>query len=293
MHERVTFFYPRSGTVAEPRLLDATLNGRTAQALMWSRCAPSAGPSRAFFPGRGTAAPSVAELADELFAAGGGLLVAAPTDPAAETTLEIRLARAQGFEPAESLLVLRPGTSPLPRPLAGGRLALANGEHALIPVDRGAESQLGKLHEVLGCLPRELSALILETITQPSLDYRLSVLEEQAGHTPARQARGGAAVASTPPGRVRRLALTPLPAGRLLAAVLLALSLATAVLALAPPITEFLAATERRIETIEQALGRVEEKLGEAEKPQKAEPPPEEKKPPAPAQSRRSSGAGT
>lgn len=262
MHERVTLFYRRHQGAAEPRLLPITFDGRPGRALLWPCHAPADSPrSRAQGPkGQRATDPSVEELERQLSEAGGGLLVAGSLDPAAEGWLRIAVVLGSGWQPAQQLLSIRPGRSPAARPLADGLLPLAPGEHWIVPVDRAAEEQLASLRQGLGCLPREVSALIFETIAQPSLDYRLSVLEERAGMVPL-SASGDAAPASEPSPRWRRWLGDPMRKAALAAALLLGLGVGFAWATLSGRSPATVRVSAQKVEAIERALARVEQKL--------------------------------
>ncbi len=257
MHERVTFFYPRQEETPEPRRIDAQLDGRPAQVLVWSRQTPGAEPWWSFLKGRRRNPPTLGDLETQLRNAGGGLMVTAPSEPPPELPVEIALFSSTASRAARYLLLAPSGGAPVWRPLQNERLLLAPGQHLVIPVDPEAEDLLGKLVVSLGGLPRELSALILETITRPSLDYRLSVVEEHIFPTSGRVAPAGSGSASTHTERAGRYLLRPVPAGRLLAVLLLAASLAFAARTLAPSLQSFVDQNGRRLAAIEEKLEHI------------------------------------
>jgi hypothetical protein len=264
MQERVTLFYRRHGAAPEPRLLRATVDGRPGHALLWHCRAAAGGAKGKRAKGQKdqrALAPSVEELERELSAAGGGLLLAGSLDPATDGSLRIAVIAAPGWQPAQQLLSIRPGRPPAARPLADCLLALDPGEHLIVPVDRAAEEQLGVLREGLGCLPREISALVFETIAQPSLDYRLSVLEDRAGRVPPLAASDDAVDAARPAPRWRRWLGKPMRKGALAAALVLGLGAGFALATWSARSQGTLRISAQRVEAIERALARVERKL--------------------------------
>jgi hypothetical protein len=250
VHDRITLFYRRQPGAAQPRLQPATLDGRPAQALLWTFGAARPTETRATKRRARALDPAIEELERELADAGGGLLVAAPRDCGAQGPLRIAVVPGSGRQPAGRLLSLRPGTPPSARTLANGLFWLEPDEHLLLPVDRTAEEQLAKLNEGLAWLPREVAAHLYETITR----FPRAPAEASAAMVPARLPMPSAADGIPgPPAKWRSWLARPVRAGVLLVALLLALALGGVALAIADG--------GRRLDALETTLRRLEREV--------------------------------
>jgi hypothetical protein len=184
MNERLVFFCDRDQRPCYLYRWGATEGSSSYLYQVYCRSALDTAP-----PGQPGQRIDLAVLADQVAAAGGGL-VAETRQSGDLVVLRVQTVPAVGYEPAHGMVMLAPGQEPKPMPIDGRGITLATGELVLVPATGDDEANLAILIEHLKRLPGDYRGLILDVLRQPGLDgamrrltLRINELMERFGET--------------------------------------------------------------------------------------------------------------
>jgi len=186
MDSPITFFGTRTQIAQQLKQIDAIGPDRPHRILLFAQV-PFHDTSRESqrFDENEQITPWFHDRIRELMRRGGGTFAHLTPDGRGGWTVGVERGPFEGYRPAHRALLLRAEGSPVEISLDGSLHRLEPGQHLLVPVDEEAQRRLLNLAENLRDLGEDLETLIFDTLRRPSLDYRLSLLEEQRQPEPA------------------------------------------------------------------------------------------------------------
>ncbi len=112
----------------------------------------------------------------------GGGIVVTTTQRNEWAEMQIWTSRSNGYSAPSQLLRLSVGLPPAQIEITTSAQRLARGDRLLIPVDLEAETELKAFLGHLSWLSGDVEAVVLDSLTRPSIESRLAKIERERGH---------------------------------------------------------------------------------------------------------------